>query len=51
MNMDEVVKEIENLIDRFAKELSEEEYLEALSEMTDRSANAYNVRQEEIGEA
>lgn len=49
---EEAVKMIEKLIDELAKmfEGNDDGYLEALSEMTDRSANAFNAHQEFLEE-
>jgi hypothetical protein len=42
----EAIREIESLIHRLGKELSPNDYLEALSEMSERSTDAYNAFQE-----
>lgn len=49
MDIKEAIQEIENLIDRFAKEMTEDDYLEAVGEMGERATSAYNVRAEEMG--
>lgn len=51
MKIDEAVVRIEEMIALFAKEAeNDEDYLEMLSEMSERATNAYNARMEDFNE-
>ena len=44
-----VVKDIEDLIDRWAETMGDEEFIDALDEMVDRATTARDARREELG--
>jgi len=48
MNKQEIIERIEALMVEFAAGLSDEEYLEALEEMADRSTNVINALREDM---
>jgi hypothetical protein len=49
MTNKEAVEKIEALIQEFAQNATDEEYQDALEEMIERSGNAYNALQEDLG--
>lgn len=46
---DKTIREIENLIDGFAKSMTDDQFIEALEEMVERARTALTARREELG--
>ncbi len=45
---DKTIREIENLIDAFAKGMTDDRFIQALEEMIDRAQTALDARREEL---